>query len=42
MQTLDGRIKNKVRRIKGIEDTQSILVIVSERDMSSTSLDSYL
>jgi DNA-binding Lrp family transcriptional regulator len=40
METLVEIITDKVRRIKGIEDTQSILVIDSEIDMSSTSLGS--
>jgi DNA-binding Lrp family transcriptional regulator len=38
METLVEVITQKVRRIKGIEDTQSILVIDTEIDMSSTSL----
>ncbi len=37
METLVEIITVKVRRIKGIEDTQSILVIDTEIDMSSTS-----
>jgi DNA-binding Lrp family transcriptional regulator len=40
METLVEVITGKVRRIKGIEDTQSILVIDSEIDMTSTSLGS--
>ena len=40
METLVEIITDKVRRIKGIEDTQSNLVIDSEIDMSSTSLGS--
>jgi DNA-binding Lrp family transcriptional regulator len=38
METLVEVITQKVRRIKGIEDTQSILVIDTEIDMTSTSL----
>jgi DNA-binding Lrp family transcriptional regulator len=38
METLVEVITQKVRRIKGIEDTQSILVIDTEIDMSSTGL----
>ncbi|MDH4214267.1 MAG: Lrp/AsnC ligand binding domain-containing protein [Candidatus Thorarchaeota archaeon] len=38
METLVEIITQKVRSIKGIEDTQSILVIDSEIDMTSTSL----
>ncbi len=38
METLVEIITQKVRRIKGIEDTQSILVIDTEIDMTSTSL----
>ncbi len=38
METLVEVITQKVRMIKGIEDTQSILVIDTEIDMSSTSL----
>lgn len=38
METLVEIITDKVRRIKGIEDTQSILVIDTEIDMTSTSL----
>ena len=38
METLVEIITQKVRCIKGIEDTQSILVIDSEIDMTSTSL----
>ncbi|MFW9808181.1 MAG: Lrp/AsnC family transcriptional regulator [Candidatus Thorarchaeota archaeon] len=41
METLVEVITEKVRKIKGIEDTQSILVIDSEIDMTSTSLGSY-
>lgn len=37
METLVEIITNKLRRIDGIEDTQSILVIDSEIDMTSTS-----
>jgi len=37
METLIEIITNKVRKIDGIEDTQSILVIDSEIDMTSTS-----
>jgi DNA-binding Lrp family transcriptional regulator len=37
METLVEIITNKVRGIDGIEDTQSILVIDSEIDMTSTS-----
>ena len=40
METLVEIITDKVRRIKGIEDTESILVIDSEIDMTSTSLGS--
>ena len=40
METLVEIITEKVRRIKGIEDTESILVIDSEIDMTSTSLGS--
>ena len=40
METLVEIISDKVRKIKGIEDTQSILVIDSEIDMTSTSLGS--
>lgn len=40
METLVEIITEKVRKIKGIEDTQSILVIDSEIDMTSTSLGS--
>jgi len=40
METLVEIITDKVRKIKGIEDTQSILVIDSEIDMTSTSLGS--
>jgi len=38
METLVEVITQKVRAIKGIEDTQSILVIDTEIDMTSTSL----
>lgn len=38
METLVEIITEKVRRIKGIEDTESILVIDSEIDMTATSL----
>jgi DNA-binding Lrp family transcriptional regulator len=38
METLVEVITQKVRKIDGIEDTQSILVIDTEIDMSSTSL----
>ena len=38
METLVEVITQKVRMIKGIEDTQSILVIDTEIDMTSTSL----
>jgi len=38
METLVEIITQKVRCIKGIEDTQSILVIDTEIDMTSTSL----
>jgi DNA-binding Lrp family transcriptional regulator len=38
METLVEVITQKVRRIKGIVDTQSILVIDTEIDMSSTGL----
>jgi DNA-binding Lrp family transcriptional regulator len=38
METLVEIITDKVRRIKGIEDTESILVIDSEIDMTATSL----
>jgi DNA-binding Lrp family transcriptional regulator len=37
METLVEIITEKVRQIKGIVDTQSILVIDTEIDMSSTS-----
>ena len=37
METLVEIITDKVRKIDGIEDTQSILVIDSEIDMTSTS-----
>jgi DNA-binding Lrp family transcriptional regulator len=37
METLVEIITGKLRRIEGIEDTQSILVIDSEIDMTSTS-----
>ena len=37
METLVEIITGKIRRIKGIEDTQSILVIDTEIDMTSTS-----
>jgi DNA-binding Lrp family transcriptional regulator len=40
MESLVEVITSKVRKIKGIEDTQSILVIDSEIDMTSTSLGS--
>ena len=40
METLVEIITEKVRRIKGIEDTESILVIDSEIDMTATSLGS--
>jgi DNA-binding Lrp family transcriptional regulator len=40
METLVEIITEKVRKIKGIEDTQSILVIDTEIDMTSTSLGS--
>ena len=40
METLVEIITDKVRKIKGVEDTQSILVIDSEIDMTSTSLGS--
>lgn len=36
METLVEIITGKIRRIEGIEDTQSILVIDSEIDMTST------
>jgi len=38
METLVEVITEKVRKIKGIADTQSILVVDSEIDMTSTSL----
>jgi DNA-binding Lrp family transcriptional regulator len=38
METLVEIITQKVRKIDGIEDTQSILVIDTEIDMKSTSL----
>jgi DNA-binding Lrp family transcriptional regulator len=38
METLVEVITQKVRKINGIEDTQSILVIDTEIDMTSTSL----
>ena len=38
MESLVDVITEKVRRIKGITDTQSILVIETEIDMSSTGL----
>lgn len=37
METLVEIITGRIRRIEGIEDTQSILVIDSEIDMTSTS-----
>ncbi len=37
METLVEIITSKLRKIDGIEDTQSILVIDSEIDMTSTS-----
>lgn len=37
METLVEIITGKIRRIEGIEDTQSILVIDTEIDMTSTS-----
>jgi hypothetical protein len=37
METLVEIITEKVRKIDGIEDTQSILVIDSEIDMTGTS-----
>jgi DNA-binding Lrp family transcriptional regulator len=40
METLVEIITGKLRKIKGIQDTQSILVIDSEIDMTSTSLGS--
>lgn len=40
METLIEIITEKVRKIEGIEDTQSILVIDSEIDMTSTSFTS--
>jgi len=40
METLIEIITDKVRKIEGIEDTQSILVIDSEIDMTSTSFTS--
>ncbi len=40
METLVEVITNKIRKIEGIEDTQSILVIDSEIDMTSTSIGS--
>ncbi len=40
METLVEVITNKIRKIEGIDDTQSILVIDSEIDMTSTSLGS--
>ena len=40
METLVDIITDNVRKIKGIVDTQSILVIDSEIDMTSTSLGS--
>ncbi|MGQ4911638.1 MAG: Lrp/AsnC family transcriptional regulator [Candidatus Thorarchaeota archaeon] len=40
METLVEIITEKVRRIEGIVDTQSILVIDAEIDMSSTGLGS--
>ena len=40
METLVEIITDKVRRITGIEDTESILVIDSEIDMTATSLGS--
>lgn len=40
METLVEIITDKVRKIKGIEDTQSILVIDTEIDMTGTSLGS--
>ncbi len=40
METLVEVITGRLRKIKGIEDTQSILVIDSEIDMTSTSLGS--
>ena len=40
METLIEIITEKVRTIEGIEDTQSILVIDSEIDMTSTSFTS--
>ncbi len=40
METLVEIITEKVRKIKGIEDTQSILVIDTEIDMTGTSLGS--
>lgn len=38
METLVEVITDKIRKIEGIEDTQSILVIDSEIDMTSTNL----
>jgi DNA-binding Lrp family transcriptional regulator len=38
METLVEVITQKVRKINGIEDTQSILVIDTEIDMTSTGL----
>ena len=38
METLVEIITEKVRKINGIEDTESILVIDSEIDMTATSL----
>ncbi|MFW9769751.1 MAG: Lrp/AsnC ligand binding domain-containing protein [Candidatus Thorarchaeota archaeon] len=40
METLVEIITGKLRMIKGIEDTESLLVIDSEIDMTSTSLGS--
>jgi DNA-binding Lrp family transcriptional regulator len=40
METLVEIITSKLRKIKGIQDTESILVIDSEIDMTSTSLGS--
>ncbi|MFW9788083.1 MAG: Lrp/AsnC family transcriptional regulator [Candidatus Thorarchaeota archaeon] len=40
METLVEIITEKVRKIKGITDTQSLLVIDNEIDMTSTSIGS--
>ena len=39
METLVEIITDKIRRINGIEDTQSIILMDNEIGMSSTSLD---